>query len=84
MAPADMPFYFGTRRTPLEHDYYEVLDRPNVHLHDLQAISLRSFSERGLVMADDKEHFFDAVILATGFDSFTGSLTQMGLKNKDG
>lgn len=35
-------------------------------------------------MADDKLHEFDAIVLATGFDSYTGSLTQMGLKNKDG
>lgn len=35
-------------------------------------------------MADDQVHEFDAIVLATGFDSYTGSLTQMGLKNKDG
>ena len=45
---------------------------------------LQSFHEKGLVMADDKVREFDAVVLATGFDSYTGSLTKMGLKNKDG
>ena len=35
-------------------------------------------------MEDDKLYEFDAVALATGFDSYTGSLTQMGLRNKDG
>ena len=29
-------------------------------------------------MADGTLHEFDAVVLATGFDSYTGSLTQMG------
>lgn len=83
MAPEKMPYYFGTKRTPLEQDYYEVLDQPNVHLHDMATSPLKKFSEKGLVMAD-KEYEFDAVVLATGFDSFTGSLTHMGLKNKEG
>jgi len=84
MAPAELPYYFGTKRTPLEQDYYEILNQPNVHIHDLNAVPLKSFQERGLLMADDSSQEFDAVVLATGFDSFTGSLTQMGLKNKDG
>lgn len=83
MAPEKMPYYFGTKRSPLEQDYYEVVDQPNVHLHDMAASPLKKFSEKGLVMAD-KEYEFDAVVLATGFDSFTGSLTNMGLKNKEG
>ena len=35
-------------------------------------------------MDDGTLREFDVVVLATGFDSFTGSLTNMGLKNKDG
>lgn len=35
-------------------------------------------------MADGQQYDFDAVVLATGFDSYSGSMTQMGLKNKDG
>ncbi|KXT09552.1 hypothetical protein AC579_238 [Pseudocercospora musae] len=84
MAPEKKPYYFGTKRSPLEQDYYEVLNRPNVQIHDLNESPLEKFTEKGMVMADDKEYAFDAVVLATGFDSFTGSITKMGLKNKDG
>lgn len=84
MAPEVMPYYFGTKRSPLEQDYYEVLNQPNVSIHDLSKVPLQSFHERGLLMADDKLHEFDAIALATGFDSYTGSLTNMGLKNRDG
>ena len=84
MAPEKKPYFFGTKRNPLEHDYYEVLNQPNVYLHDLNTAPLKSFHEKGVVMADDKLHEFDAVVLATGFDSYTGSLTNMGLKSKDG
>lgn len=60
------------------------MNQPNVHLHDLSKTPLKSFAEKGLVMADDRLHEFDAIVLATGFDSYSGSMTQMGLKNKDG
>jgi cation diffusion facilitator CzcD-associated flavoprotein CzcO len=84
MAPDEPPYYFGTKRAPLELDYYDVMNQPNVSVHDLKAVPLKSFHEKGLVMADDSLKEFDTIVLATGFDSYTGSLTQMGLKNKDG
>lgn len=84
LAPEKQPYYWNTKRVPLEQDYYEVLSQKNVSVHDLAAVPLKSFSEKGMIMADDKLHEFDAVVLATGFDSFTGSLTHLGLKNKDG
>lgn len=78
MAPEIAPYYFGTKRSPLEQDYYEVLNQPNVHIHDLKVNPLKSFHEKGLEMSDGTLYEFDAVALATGFDSYTGSLTQMG------
>ena len=84
MTPQVPPYFFGTKRSPLEQDYYEVLNQPNVSIHNLNDVPLKSFAEKGLIMADDKLHEFDTVVLATGFDSYTGSMTQMGLKNKDG
>lgn len=84
MAPEKQPYYFATKRTPLEQDYYEVLNQKNVKVHNLGDVPLKSFTEKGLVMADGTEHEFDTVVLATGFDSYSGSLTNMGLKNKDG
>jgi hypothetical protein len=78
MAPEVPPYYFGTKRSPLEQDYYEVLNQPNVHIHDLKSNPLKSFHEKGLLMSDGTLLEFDAIALATGFDSYTGSLTQMG------
>ncbi|KAK4565809.1 hypothetical protein LTR86_003658 [Recurvomyces mirabilis] len=85
MAPPveKQPYYFGTKRSPLEQDYYEVLNQSNVHLHSLSENSLRKFTSTGLEMADGKTYDFDTVVLATGFDSYSGSLTQMGLHSKD-
>lgn len=79
MAPEEMPYHFGTKRCPLEQDYYEILNQSNVHLHDLQSFPLREFSEKGIITADGTEHVFDTIIFATGFDSFTGSLLNLNL-----
>ena len=77
-------YFFGTKRCPLEQDYYEVLNQSNVFIHDLSAVPLKSFYEKGLVTSNDKLHEFDAIVLATGFESYPGSLTSVGLKDKDG
>ncbi|KAF2214185.1 hypothetical protein CERZMDRAFT_37343 [Cercospora zeae-maydis SCOH1-5] len=84
MAPEKQPYYIGTKRTPLEQDYYDVLNQPNVKVHDLIAAPLKEFTEKGIITVDGKEYEFDAVILATGFDALSGSLTKLGLKSKDG
>jgi cation diffusion facilitator CzcD-associated flavoprotein CzcO len=85
MAPDEAPYYYGTKRSPLEHDYYDVLNQPHVSIVDLNANPIETFTEKGIKLGgEDSPREFDVIVLATGFDSFTGSLTQMGLKNKDG
>lgn len=73
MAPEEPPYWFGTKRTPLEHDYYEMLDKPTVEIIDMNKTPLKTFVPTGMVMEDEKLRDFDMVVLATGFDSFTGS-----------
>lgn len=85
MAPDEMPYYFSTKRTPLEHDYYDVLNQDNVDIVDLNKNPIDSFTESGLRLgSEDQDRKYDYIVCATGFDSFTGSLTNMGLKSKDG
>ncbi|CAO2654367.1 Nn.00g111000.m01.CDS01 [Neocucurbitaria sp. VM-36] len=85
MAPDEMPYYFGTKRTPLEHDYYDVLNQDNVSIVDINKHPIERFTETGLKLSgEDSDREYDYVVCATGFDSFTGSLTNIGLKSKDG
>ena len=74
MAPLseNMPYYLGTKRMPLEQDYYEMLDRDNVDVVNMNEKKIRTFTERGLAYEDGDELDFDILILATGFDSFSG------------
>lgn len=84
MAPKEKPYYFLTKRIALEQDYYDVLNQSNVHIHDLTKSPLKSFTKKGILMSDGTEYALDAVVLATGFDSITGSVIRVGVKNKHG
>ena len=75
MAPLveDMPYYFGTKRTPLEQDYYEMVDKDSVDVVNLNDTPIKTFTEKGIKFEDGTEEEFDVMILATGFDSFSGA-----------
>lgn len=75
MAPPveKMPYYFGTKRNPLEQDYYEMVDQDNVDVVNLNETPIETFTTKGIRFQDGSEQEFDIMILATGFDSFSGS-----------
>ncbi|KAL0929497.1 cyclopentanone monooxygenase [Colletotrichum truncatum] len=87
VAPLDQFEWVGASRVNLEIDYYEMLDRPNVQLVDLKKTPIHSFDRQGIVTkAGDAtiHHDLDIIIMATGYDSVTGSLLDMNIRNKHG
>ncbi|KEF52109.1 uncharacterized protein A1O9_11735 [Exophiala aquamarina CBS 119918] len=84
LVPVEPPFWFGTKRCPLEQDYYESMDRNNVNIVDLKDTPIKTFNEKGVLLDNNEQQDYDIIIMATGFDSFTGSLTSIGLKNREG
>lgn len=78
------PYAVGTKRSSLEQDYYECINKDHVKLVDLNKAGIQEFRETGIVTADGKLHEFDIIALATGYDSVTGSLTGMGLVDRNG
>jgi cation diffusion facilitator CzcD-associated flavoprotein CzcO len=84
LVPNKAPFAFGTKRSSLEQDYYECLDLEHVDIVDLKANPIREFTEKGIICEDGKEREFDTVVMATGFDAMTGSLTNMNIHGRDG
>jgi len=85
LAPTKMPHYFGTKRPSLEQDYYETMDRPSVEIVSLaDGNDVKEFTEKGLVTMDGREFELDVIALATGFDSITGGMKNMGLKDAKG
>lgn len=65
---------------PLEYTYYETYNQDNVELVDLLENPIEKVTENGIVTADGTLHEFDVIVLATGFDSFTGGLTDIDIR----
>ncbi|KAF1987202.1 cyclohexanone 1,2-monooxygenase-like protein [Aulographum hederae CBS 113979] len=84
LAPLEMPHAFGTKRPSLEQDYYEQLDKPENTVIDVKKNPIREFTEKGIITEDGTLHEFDVIALATGFDSVTGGMKNMGLKDVEG
>lgn len=81
LAPTEPLHPFGTKRPSLEQDFYEAFNKPNVDVVDIKANPVVEVKPEGLVTADGKMHELDILALATGFDSVTGGMKNMGLKN---
>ncbi|OKL64330.1 hypothetical protein UA08_00891 [Talaromyces atroroseus] len=74
----------GTRRLPLESGYFEIYNKPNVHLVDLKETPLETVSGKKMITSDGKEHELDVLIFATGFDAITGSFVRVDWTSKSG
>ncbi|GJD04551.1 cyclopentanone 1,2-monooxygenase [Colletotrichum higginsianum] len=84
LVPDEQPYPLATKRSSLEQDYYECLDRDNVEVVGLKKTGIREWTPRGIVTEDGKEREHDIIVLATGYDNVTGALTSMGLRGRDG
>ena len=68
--PEKKPHPFGVKRPCLEQNFYEVLDRDNVDVVDINpdgGTPIEAFTEKGII-SGGKERDFDIIVLATGFD----------------
>ena len=81
LSPKDHPF--GSKRIPMETDYYEVFNQDNVQLVDVKSKPILSITPNG-VMTADGEYELDVIIYATGFDAITGELTRMDIRGVGG
>ena len=84
LAPLEPPHSFGTKRPSLEQDFYEQFNRPNVDVVDIKQNPVKEVVEDGVILQDGSHHKLDILALATGFDSVTGGMKNMGLKDVHG
>lgn len=83
LAPEKPPHPWGTKRPSLEQRFYEVVDADNVTLIDVNENPIEEVKENGLVTSKGLAEI-DILVLATGFDSVTGSLGQLNIQNTKG
>eukprot|EP01065_Artemidia_motanka_P036957 TRINITY_DN4505_c0_g1_i1.p1 TRINITY_DN4505_c0_g1~~TRINITY_DN4505_c0_g1_i1.p1 ORF type:complete len:591 (+),score=154.01 TRINITY_DN4505_c0_g1_i1:156-1775(+) len=83
-AEALCPQYpLGCKRMVIADGYYETYNLPNVELVNMSGRSLDRITPRGAVFGG-KEYELDDLIVATGFDAMTGSLTAVDVRGKGG
>ena len=81
LSPRSYPI--GTKRPPIDTDYFETFNRDNVTLVDIKASPIEEITRTG-IRTRDAEYELDAIVFATGFDAMTGSLFKLGLRGRGG
>jgi cation diffusion facilitator CzcD-associated flavoprotein CzcO len=73
---------YGTKRQPLDTNYYETFNKRNVLLVDAKADGpIEQITPLG-IRAGGKEYEFDIIVLATGFDAMTGALKNLNIQGR--
>ncbi len=76
-------YAYGTKRQPLDTNYYETFNKDNVVLVDVNETPIEEITPKG-VRTSDKEYDLDILVVATGFDAMTGPLTRMKISGRGG
>ncbi|MGI9414784.1 MAG: flavin-containing monooxygenase [Hyphomicrobiales bacterium] len=81
LCPRNHPM--GAKRLSVDTDYYETFNRDNVALIDISKHPIERLCANGLVQGG-REHEFDIIVFATGFDAMTGTLLGMDIRGRGG
>lgn len=95
VAPLKQEHLIATKRPSLEQDYYEMIDRSNVHLHSLKKAPIARFDNSGILTSSSSSsssnaeetmhhHDLDIIIFATGYDAVTGSQLDLSIQGRNG
>ena len=81
LSPRDHPI--GTKRLPLDTDYYQTYNRDNVTLVDIRSAPIACITPGG-IRTREAEFALDAIVFATGFDAMTGPLFGIDIRGRGG
>jgi cyclohexanone monooxygenase len=81
LCPTSHPI--GTKRICVDSDYFATYNRDNVTLVDISEHPLETITASGL-RTTGQAYEFDILILATGFDAMTGTLSRMDIRGSGG
>lgn len=81
LTPKTYPF--ATKRLCVDTGYYQVYNRPNVALVDINEMPIEAITANG-IRTTSTEYPLDAIIYATGFDAMTGTLSKIDIRGRGG
>jgi len=79
---SDIDHPYAAKRPPIDTDYFETYNRPNVSLVDVKATPIQRISDAGICTTEG-EYPVDIIVFATGFDAMTGPLLRMGIRGRN-
>jgi cation diffusion facilitator CzcD-associated flavoprotein CzcO len=74
---------YGTKRQPLDTNYFETFNKTNVLLVDVNETPIVEITPNG-IRTSDQEYEFDIIVFATGFDAMTGPLKKINIRGRAG
>ena len=81
LTPTDHPI--GTKRPPMDDDYYATFNLPHVAVVDLRKTPITGMTA-GAVQTAAQAYDLDVLVLATGFDAITGALLAIDVRGAGG
>ncbi|WP_158211621.1 flavin-containing monooxygenase [Alkalihalobacterium alkalinitrilicum] len=72
-----------TKRPVLDHGYYAACNRDNVSLIDMKSTPIEQITEQGIRTKEGTEYDIDVIVMATGFESYTGSMLSMDIRGRN-
>ena len=80
---SDIDHPYAAKRPPIDTNYFETYNRPNVTLVDLRKASIDRISRAG-ICTTEAEYPVDIIVFATGFDAMTGPMLRMDIRGRGG
>ncbi|HZP31219.1 MAG TPA: NAD(P)/FAD-dependent oxidoreductase [Acidimicrobiia bacterium] len=81
LCPKDHPF--GSKRPPIDTDYFETFNRDNVTLVDIRSTPIEEITPSG-IRTSEAHYDLDVIVFATGFDAVTGALLRIDIRGANG
>ena len=80
---SDIDHPYAAKRPPIDTNYFETYNRPNVALVDLRKTPIECISRAG-ICTTEIEYPLDIIVFATGFDAMTGPLLRIDIRGRCG
>jgi cation diffusion facilitator CzcD-associated flavoprotein CzcO len=80
---SDIDHPYAAKRPPIDTNYFETYNRPNVTLVDLRGAPIERISRAG-IRTTEAEYPVDIIVFATGFDAMTGPMLRMDIRGRGG
>jgi cation diffusion facilitator CzcD-associated flavoprotein CzcO len=79
----DIDHPYAAKRPPIDTNYFEAFNRPNVQLVDIRETPIAEVTPDG-VRTQGGFYPLDVIVFATGFDAMTGSLLRLNITGRGG